>query len=315
MPRLLILVFFLTVFGLVAFTAFQAPTESGTPAKKAVEFMENIKAGDYKKTVEGFGVNTCRCPGTLGWASYLVYASNEATNIAFMFGKSFDYGEPHCRKIATTVQATTVFDRPEDWDVNVDLRFVDGKFQPLFLPLKMAYGYDMSEAEFNTFLANPDADAWQGFCLRLRPTLAKGVTDFPEEAKALEKKGHDADSRAKAITGGNERAEAIAKNLFGEEATQYLHPKDAGAVIKADGSKMSELEIERQLPRLCAATLRLHMVRRDQKLPFSVSQILVMEPVLTKVSEKGQSYFLKMKNYLPPVLQEAAKAENSNEAK
>lgn len=304
MNRLLVMVIFLGVFLTLGYTALNAPVKTRGPAPKAEEFLSNIQAGNYKAAVEGFGTNTCRCPGSLGWVSYLVYASNESQNLAFLFGKEFKVGEPQARQIATTVKPTSFLDRPEDWEVNVPIIFDFHKYQPRFLPLAMAYGYEMTENEFQNFLDNPDAEAWRGFCLRLRPDLTPGGTALPAAAKALEKPGNDSASRDRAVSGANDKVEEMARNLFGEDHLKYLHPADAGTVKRQDGSEISREEILQKLPRLERITLKLHMVRRDQRLAYSVFQFLVVEPIIALPQADGSDRRIKLNNYLAPVFNE-----------
>lgn len=311
MIRLLIIVFFLAVFLTIGYAVTNVSkygTGSGSgPAPKSMEFIKHVQASDYKAAVGDFGVNTCRCPGSLGWVSYLVYASNESENLSFLVGKEFQTGKPQARKIATTAKSTSWMDNPEDWEVNIPIKFDSNVYRPYFLPLDMAYGHEMSEEAFRTFLADPDKDAWKGFCLRLRPSLEAGVTDLPAEAKALEKKGHDAQSRENAVKGENENVEAIAKNLFGDEATKYMHPAAPGKVKRADGTYLNTEEIAAALPRVDELSLKMHMVRRDQRLPFSLYQFLVVDPLLTLPAlQKGeQDKKLALRNFLAPVFNEA----------
>lgn len=306
MIRLLIIVVFLAVFLTIGYAVtnvskFGSGSGSG-PSPKSIDFIKHIQASDYKAAVGDFGVNTCRCPGSLGWVSYLVYASNESENLSFLVGKDFQTGPPQAHKIATTAKATTWMDNPEDWEVDIPITFAKDGYRPYFLPLDMAYGYEMSEEAFQAFLADPDKEAWKGFCLRLRPSLEPGTVALPAPAKALEKKGHDAQSRENAVRGENENVEAIAKNLFGEEATRYLHPADAGKVKRKDGSYMSMEEVTALLPRLNSCNLKMHMVRRDQRLPFSLYQFLVVDPVISMNQNKNENEkTLPLKNFLAPV--------------
>ncbi|MBK7839310.1 MAG: hypothetical protein QG625_4656 [Cyanobacteriota bacterium erpe_2018_sw_39hr_WHONDRS-SW48-000098_B_bin.30] len=311
--RILITICFLACFVLLGFNVLRVNPSGKGPVPKAEIFARHIQSGDYRLAVEDFGVNTCRCPGSLGWVSYLVYQSNEAQNLAFAVGHPFTTGTVEAHKIATTAKPTTFMDNPEDWEVNVPVSFNPDLYAPLFLPLDLAYGYDISEEALNAFIKDPDKDAWKGLCLRLRPTLASGAVDLPAAAKALEKPGHDSASIEKAVTGGeNPDAEAIAKNLFGEEAVKYLHPKNPGKVLRQDKSQIPIAELTNKLPRLVSFQLKLHMVRRDQRLPYSVFQFLVLDPVLYLPESKST---VALKNFLPPVYSEATDKPKAEAAK
>ncbi|MDQ5936512.1 MAG: hypothetical protein QG574_3848, partial [Cyanobacteriota bacterium erpe_2018_sw_21hr_WHONDRS-SW48-000092_B_bin.40] len=72
----------------------------------------------------------------------------------------------------------------------------------------------------------------------------------------------------------------LEKELVGE-AARYNTPKDAAAVKLADGTSLSEEAVAARLPRLKSARLRLHMVRRDQRQPFTVFHFVIADPVLS----------------------------------
>lgn len=298
--RFIIILLFLGCFLVIISNSFKLrPTESG-PGPRARQFISHVKEGNYEKCVGDFGVNTCRCPASMGWVSYLVYESNQFPNLAFLVGHDFNSGTPSIKQLPSSVEKSSFLDNPEDWDVTAPIYLE--RYQPLFLPLPLAYGYEMSETDFNTFLADPDKDSWQGFTLRLRPAIKSGTVATPKEAKALENPNSTAEAKEKAIK-EQEEASEIAKNLFGEEATRYLYPKDCGKVKKADGSYLSEDEILAKLPRLKSFDLKLHMVRRDNRLPYSVYQFIVDKPVLLLPSGESMKE-LKLEHALPPALTE-----------
>jgi len=333
-----------------------------TPTDTAKKFLTSVQKGDYKDTVEMFGGNTCRCPKKGGWVSYLVYASAQEPNLAFVMGRPFTYGAlsetaiKHPDKKQVTILP---WQKPEDVVVDLEISFDDSRYAPLFLPLKMAYGIPMSETEFSNFAKDPDKECWKGFTLRLRPSIAKGAIERPEASKGIEYKPTEkavevnsneslsledkqklliVKSKGKSIPvedikkmkekenqkqatrdprdqnatenngeQGNAKQDNAAeknetqqndseenddsfiyasiedaiKETLGEEVAQYLHPRDAGIVKLANGKEMSAIDIEKQLPHLKSAKLRLHIVRREQLRRWTVYHMGILEPVLT----------------------------------
>ncbi|MBX9667745.1 MAG: hypothetical protein K2X93_09015, partial [Candidatus Obscuribacterales bacterium] len=161
------------------------------PKDTATKFLNGIQQGDYKATVEMFGGNTCRCPKKGGWVSYLVYTSAQEPNLAFAMGRPFERGDMKITSVKhpNKNQITVIpWQKPEDVVVDLDISFDDARYLPLFLPLKMAYGIPMEEKEFHDFIDNPDKDCWQGFTLRLRPSIAEGTIRRPEASKGIEYK-------------------------------------------------------------------------------------------------------------------------------
>ena len=73
--------------------------------------------------------------------------------------------------LKNNVAAAIPWQKTEDTQVDLPLTFQAVTYQPLFLPLAMAYGQKMKESEFNEFLKDPDNGAWKGLTLRLRPGL------------------------------------------------------------------------------------------------------------------------------------------------
>jgi len=291
--------FLLFCFAIVLFAAF-AGDKPGDPTKYARKFVKHVQEGDYARAVEAFGGNICRCPAKLGWVSYLIYSSGEEPNLACMVNKSFAFGPITFKKMASEAKVTTALDAPEDFEVAVPLEF-NRLYQPLFLPLDMAYGYEISEAKFNEFLQNPDFESWKGLTLRMRPSLAQGVTEQPEQSRNLVNRAHAQELEQKQNESGAPDQNKLEKDLFaGGDAARYSLPRDAGAVRAADGSQISVKILESKLPRLKSALLRLHMVRKDHRQPFTVFHFVVSDPVLT-IKKDGGERELVLKDFRPPV--------------
>jgi hypothetical protein len=359
--RFLYPVLILGILSIVIFTMVSS-SSTGSSKETAEKFLNAVQKGDYKGTVELFGGNTCRCPKKGGWVSYLVYASAQEPNLAFLMGRPFAIGKftetpiKHPDKNHITVLP---WQQPEDVIVDVDLSFDESRYAPLFLPLKMAYGIPISETEFSKFTTNPDPDCWKGFVLRLRPSIAPGAIERPESSKGIEykptEKADDVnrseslsmEDKQKLVTvqtkgksiplsafkklkptndvaqsreDSNEidsdekddsfiyaNVEDAIKETLGAEVAMYLHPRDAGSVTRDDGTKLSEEEVEKKLPRLQSAKLRLHVVRREQLKSWTVYHMSILEPVM-KLSD-GTTFPLK--SYKTPSHDEVPNPEDS----
>lgn len=194
--RIFYFLFLLAVLAIVVTLLYQSNNEVD-PKQTQKLFLEYVQKGDYRNTAEQFGGNKCQCPKKGGWVTYLVYASGQEPNIAFMVGKPFDIGNATNIPLKNAKQVgkfNLPWEIPEDSVIDVPITFDEKKYMPLFLPLDMAYGNDISLEEFNAFLANPDKnknpdkDAWVRFTLRLRPSLAQGTVTRPEASKGIEYK-------------------------------------------------------------------------------------------------------------------------------
>jgi|LakMenEpi03Aug12_release.lakeMendotaPanAssembly.Ray.scaffolds.fasta_scaffold413636_1 hypothetical protein len=257
------------------------------PKDEAITFLTDIESGKLAKTVKHFGGNACRCPAKGGWGAYLIYQSGQEPNLAFMTGHDFAIGKPTSTKMENTKSYLVPWERPEDSAVDVPISFDAARYSPVFLPLPMAYGKKMTEEEFDKFLQDPDKDSWKGFTLRFRPSIKPGsiappTEPLPPEAatefEALQKDGgkHSADTQPK------ESTDDAIKEALGDAATDYLHPAEAGPVVRADGSTIPWQEVESKLPRLKNTILRLHVVRRGQIKDWTIYHFGLMDPVLVE---------------------------------
>lgn len=333
--RILYPLLLLGILAIVLFTMMSGRSESN-PTDTARQFLTLAQKGDYKGTVEMFGGNTCRCPKKGGWVSYLVYASAQEPNLAFIMGRPFSYGNlketpiKHADKNQVTILP---WQKPEDVVVDLEISFDQSRYAPLFLPLKMAYGIPMTQSEFKNFASNPDKECWKGFTLRLRPSIAAGAIERPEASKGIEYKPTEKAKEVNAdqsLTSEDKRnllivrskgkdlalsagksekkdkdekeeesddsfiyasVEDAIKETLGEEVAQYLHPRDAGLVKLEDGKELSPVEIEKQLPHLQSARLRLHIVRREKLRKWTVYHMGILDPVLSMPD--GSSFPLK----------------------
>lgn len=220
--RIFYFLFLLAVLAIVVCVLYQTNNEVD-PKQTQKLFLEYIQKGDYKNTVEQFGGNKCRCPKKGGWVTYLVYASAQEPNLAFLMGKPFDIGRATNIPLKNAKQTGSFnlpWEIPEDSVIDVPITFDEKRYTPLFLPLDMAYGKDISLDEFNAFLANPDKsknpdkDAWVRFTLRLRPSLAQGTVSRPETSKGIEYKPESV-TREEAMAGSSSKG-TLDSDLLGD---------------------------------------------------------------------------------------------------
>lgn len=220
--RIFYFLFLCAVLAIVVSVLYQSNNEID-PKETQKLFLEYVEKGDYRNTAEQFGGNKCQCPKKGGWVTYLVYASGQEPNIAFMMGKPFDIGNATNIPLKNAKQVgkfNLPWEIPEDSVIDVPITFDEKKYMPLFLPLDMAYGKDISLDEFNAFLANPDKntnpdkDAWVRFTLRLRPSLAQGTVTRPEASKGIEYKPESV-TREEAMAGSSAKG-TVDADLLGD---------------------------------------------------------------------------------------------------
>jgi len=283
------------------------------PKEEGVAFLQSVQSGGLAKTVKHFGSNVCRCPHKGGWGAYLIYASGQEPNLAFMIGKPFELGKPTMFKIRNKAQALIPWQKPEDTVVDIPVTFDAKKYMPYFLPLAMAYGQKMSETDFQKFLADPDNDAWKGLTLRFRTGLTKGSIappaeplppDAKDEFKALqvdEKNHKQVETPADEST---ESTEDAIRHAIGAEGIAYVQPKEAGKVVDASGAVIDQNKIQAELPRVKEITMRLHVVRRGATSEWTIYHLGVLNPVLTT----ADGHELKLTHYLRPSAHAAEKA-------
>jgi hypothetical protein len=280
------------------------------PEIEAAAFLNDLRQGDIVKTVRQFGSNACRCPAKGGWVSYLIYKSGQEQNLAFMLGHPFEAGKPKDSPIQNGKEALIPWQKPEDFAVDVPISFKKDQYMPYFLPLKMAYGKDMTEEEFNHFVENPDEDSWKGFTLRLRPGIGQKsieapVVDVPKElalqfvsltgvteqakleADAIKKSQAESAATNQSTADDTTQDESSAgldsddiKKALGENATEYLIPQEAGHVLKAQHQTIADDQILKRLPKLQSALLRLHVVRRGKLQRWTIYHFGFMYPKL-----------------------------------
>jgi hypothetical protein len=322
--RFIITIIFIGIFLIIGFTALKIGPDEDTPVKYAKQFLNHLQDGDYHHAVASFGGNICRCPADLGWVSYLIYGSGEEPNLALMMGKRFERGSISYKKMESAVDKSqkALLENPQDFEVDIPIKFDPKIYAPYFLPLDMAYGLPIKSRDFDTFLSDPDKDSWRSMTLRMRPSLEPETVTIPYEAEAeidhymKNKKAEEKERREQRALGhrveietkssGNapspiEIAAGLAKEALAASAeNKFLIPKDAGPVTADDGKALPLETVAARLPRLKSALLKLHMVRRDTIQPFTVFHFVLSDPVLLLPQKNGYTELV-LKNFKPPL--------------
>ena len=249
-----------------------------------MSFLADIQSGQTSKIVRHFGTNVCHCPKKKGWGAYLAYQTDEEPNLAFLLGHPVIVGEMHATPVASPPQARhgVPFEHPEDYIVNVQLKFDKDKYSPLFLPLPMSYGKSMTNQEFDEFIKDPAQEAWKSFSLRLRSSLKKGAIAFNTNNLDPDVRGE-----FKFITEANKSSNDLTKSTLESKTINkpiswYLIPKDPGLVISRDNKEISIDEVAAALPHLREATLELRIVRSAKLQPWTVSQFDFKQAILER---------------------------------
>jgi hypothetical protein len=276
------------VLAALAFGTWLWSLASVDPAKEAITFVEALRVGDLRKVVRHYDGKTCRCPEQGGWATFLVYQSDKQPNLAFLLGLPFSIGEPTRKSVVKAHEYMFPWQRPDDAIVNIPLTFDASKYSPLFLPLPLAFGNDMSEKELQEFLRDPIVNSGSAFTLRLRPSLKPGLLKenvdkvdaevFINLPKSQEK---NKEEKAKISEITKIYRERLLKAALEEKKNGYLHPADAGQVIDSSGKVIPIDVLERQLPRLKSIILSIHLVRDDQLQNWAMYRCAFAKPQIT----------------------------------
>jgi hypothetical protein len=259
-PQILLLIPILlfVVYFLYDTKANEPPTEG------AAKFLQTLQQNNLEGALREFGDNTCHCAPEGGYIAYLQYESGHDPNLAFLMGHNFTVGKTRVEKLPYNGEKYFFpWDKPEDTIVYAPILF-NQEERPYFLPLDMAYGYEMTEEQLKEFTQNPAKDWAPGFTLRLRWSLDKGVIP-PRDPKAKK----------------TEMERAAADGLLPKELLKYLHPKDAGPV-KAGSETKPASAFAAELPKLHSVVLGMKVVRRGLLNRWSVKKVGMERPVLAQ---------------------------------
>jgi len=239
-------------------------------------FLRAVRNANLDEAVEMLGDNACRCPPQGGWVALLKYELGHEPSLAFLVGHRFDIGRARTMWVKDDTPYILPWEVPESTYVDVPLTFDPAVYSPYFVPLHLAYGQDLTVAQFQAALANLRKDDWKAFSLRLRPSLAPGTVPPPAGEQARAEAAKSASLPA-GKTAGAKGAE-LAAGLLGKQAL-YLVPRDCASVILPDGKKLPLAQVEAQLPRLRSCTLRLRVERRGQFKPWRVSKLKFLDAI------------------------------------
>jgi hypothetical protein len=268
-PQALLLIAIL-VFVFVAVYKTKAEEE---PTEDAQLFFQKLQANDVPDALRYFGDNTCHCAPEGGYIAYLQYESGHNPNLAFLLGRNFTLGKMRYERLPYNGEKYLLpWDKPEDTIVYAPIEFSE-KERMYFLPADMAYGYEMSDKQFQEFRTDPSKDWMNGFTLRLRPTLEPGF--IPPRAPDAARTQFEKDAE---------------QGLIPKEYLRYLHPKDPAAVKNASGEIKPASAYAAQMPTLKSVTVGLKVVRRGLFARWAVQKAGVQDPV---VFSDGKEFKLK----------------------
>ncbi len=217
------------------------------------QFLDTIKQGEVSSALLFFGDISCSCPPKDGYGAYLKYESGLEPNLAFLVGHDFEAGPQSKTELHEKFRYTFPWEKPVSFSVSVPLRFEPTRYSPVYLPLPMAFGRDLSLAEFQKFIDNPNLDTSRGLTLRLRPSLGPGLIKL-NQPKSLD------DSRA-------------AENL-------YIAPADPGQVVTSAGDHIASDQLAKRLPHLQSVILHLKLERRGSLTPWLISHFHLSDAIV-----------------------------------
>jgi hypothetical protein len=283
------------ILALVILGALTLQLVSSSPQKEALAFVNALQSGNLGRVIGHFDVNICRCIAKGGWGAYLVYKSGQEPNLAFLVGHNYQTGEPRIVPINQRPKSRFGFpwSQPEEAIVNVTLYFDPKQYSPMFLPLPLAYGMNMSQSEFEKFVRYPADSVGGGFTLRLRPGLKVGSikADLKKVDERLRPRFNFDDAKSEInlsqTAGGSTttvdtaKADSLLQAALTARPLKYVVPQDAGKVYAKDGSVVPIESLEKQLPKLKSITLSLNLSHGGPLHNWTVFHLAVIEPTFT----------------------------------
>jgi hypothetical protein len=230
------------------------------PGTSAREFLQALETGETQLAISFFGSNKCSCSGA-GWQQLTIYDRGLEPNVAYLVGTPVTVSRTAARAKA-----------PDELTRIVHLKLNFSSRKPYFLPLPSAYGWNISEAEFNKFLADPSVDAWKGFSLRLRPSLEPGLIKNP--------KPQDPDKTA--------TDPEIANNQLAPELLSFLRPTDPGEIVT--GANHSPMNTKsKTLPVLDSVEMVFKLTKSDPSIfgKWSIARFYYSNPI---ISANGKTF-------------------------
>ncbi|MBY0358100.1 MAG: hypothetical protein K2W82_08875 [Candidatus Obscuribacterales bacterium] len=257
---------FFAAFLLVLFVVFTT-LAAEDPVDQAKLFLQKLEQGDRGELVDLFGDNTCNCQPRGGYIAYLLYRSGEQNNLNALLGQSFSLGQPTVKSVPTKSKyqgGNLPWEQPESTEIDLPISFAEPGQAPYFLPLDMAFGYEMKAADFEQFCRHPEKNFADALALRIRPSLKPGlITEQTDSSKNTPEFTAD-----------------FFAQLLNKEQSRYLRPKDAAGVRLPNGKVIAAQELADKLPRLKAANLKLLVGRRSKYKRWAVSKVFIRDPQL-----------------------------------
>lgn len=250
--RTIYVLFLLTCLSAISFVVLNdkfAPP----PEPTVTQFLDTIKSGEVPSALLFFGDISCSCPPKDGYGAYLKYESGLEPNLAFLVGHDFQAGPQSKTELHEKFRYTFPWEKPVSFSVSVPLKFEQTRYSPVYLPLPMAFGRDLSLAEFQKFVDNPNLDTARGLTLRLRPSLGPGLIKIHQPEKLD-------DSSA--------------------DANLYIAPADSGRVVTSAGDQIPSDELVKRLPHLQSVVLHLKLERRGSLTPWLISHFHLSDAIV-----------------------------------
>src|SRR5262249_48829681 len=145
----------LVLFCFAVSIGFGVYTISSTDPTDTINLLfSRLQDGKAREAESLFADNTCNCPPRGGYGSWLKYESGHEPNLAFLMGHPFITGKPTYKKLEDPQPFSLPWGKPERSEADVALNFSD-KYRPIYLPLPLAFGQSIAEADLNTFLSDP----------------------------------------------------------------------------------------------------------------------------------------------------------------
>ncbi|PWU00581.1 MAG: hypothetical protein C5B53_03855 [Candidatus Melainabacteria bacterium] len=280
----LILILALVFLGVLALQVV-----SGSPRTEALTFVDALQSGNLPRAVGHFDANTCRCSAKGGWGSYLVYQSGQEPNVAFLVGRKFQVGEPKITALDKKGNSGALWLQAERAIVDLTLEFDPKQYSPMLLPVPLAYGMNMTLAEFKKFIDDPGNGMGRGLSLRLRRGLKPG--DIKPDLDNLDEKTKARFSFTRFSTSDYQRGPGT---IDTDTAERYLRmaslahpgksivPMDAARVLDSKNNPVPIETLEKQLPRLKSIVLSLALNHNGPLNNWMIARLALLDPVFTE---------------------------------
>lgn len=251
------------------------------PTEQTKLFLHKLEQNDSNGLLTQFGDNTCNCQPRGGYIAYLLYRSGEQNNLSALLGQSFTAGQPAVKYVPTKSKykgGNLPWEQPESTEIDIPIQFNQKEQAPYFLPLDMAFGHEIKEADFNEFCQHPEQGFEKSLALRLRPTVKSGLIPPPAAKPDPKRKP--------------EYTADVFMELLPKDKSRYLRPMDAASVKLTSGKTLPAEAFAGKLPRLKAANLKFLVGRRSKYKRWAIGKVFLRDPEL----ELSDGKILKLKS-------------------